>query len=355
MSLVNLKGSIPWPGFFLGGRAGSASFNVEATLDAAGEYVCLVFQAEEAMTISHVGFRNGTVVASGAADVRVETVDAATGLPSGTLWATNTNAATGALTSNTTAVYALTASASVAAGEWVAIKIAYASGTSFTVLNHTAYGGLCDVPYKVINTGTPTISAIAAPLLFGVGSSSTAMYFIPGTMLASNVGTTSFDNSTAGAQRGIIFTPPMACKLRGITYGALNHVAVDRNLKLYNADGSSLIKSTAIDGDFTSPTSLAMHRDLFDADQTLVAGTQYRLVLEPSEAANVRWQHLVLGDSGYRSGIPGGTAIQYTTFTTGGGWDDTDVTTVPLWDLLISALSDTAAGGVSMSRVQGGH
>ena len=107
-------------GGFIRGRPSIAT---RTTMDASGDYDAIVLAAREAMTISHVGFRTGAVAGSPTADVRIETV-AATGLPSGTLWATNTNIVTGALSGSTYALHALTASASITACQMFDVKTA---------------------------------------------------------------------------------------------------------------------------------------------------------------------------------------------------------------------------------------
>jgi hypothetical protein len=69
----------------------------------------------------HVGFRAGTAAGSPTIEVRIETLDAS-GLPSGTLWATNTNGTTGTVSSNTYVLWALTASASIAKGQMFCVR-----------------------------------------------------------------------------------------------------------------------------------------------------------------------------------------------------------------------------------------
>src|SRR5580765_13275 len=128
MTMVSTSGLIQWPQRFQ--TASSPGLNNIATLTAAGHYVCYISIAQEDMVISHVGFRVGTCTGSPTADCRIETV-ATTGLPSGTLWATNTNIVTGTLSTDTNVLNALTAAATITKGQVFAVKIAYNSGTSF--------------------------------------------------------------------------------------------------------------------------------------------------------------------------------------------------------------------------------
>ena len=71
MALQPLSTLLPWPNINLGAiTAGTISNG--STLDAAGEYVALVAQAREAMTISHFGFRANAVAGSPTADLRLK-------------------------------------------------------------------------------------------------------------------------------------------------------------------------------------------------------------------------------------------------------------------------------------------
>jgi hypothetical protein len=100
MALQSIAGDLNWPGGAVTYFAGAPSLGALDTFDAAGEYGAMILQAQEDMTISHVGFRTAGATGSPTADVRIETL-ASTGFPSGTLWATNTNIVTGTLSANT--------------------------------------------------------------------------------------------------------------------------------------------------------------------------------------------------------------------------------------------------------------
>lgn len=342
MTLQTLSAVLPWPNFTR--TAIPSGFTAAQTLDAAGEYIAYVFQAKEAMTISHVAFRNGTVVASGAGEIRIETV-AADGTPSGTLWATNTNVTTGALTSNTTALYALTASASIAKGEFFAVVIKYASGTSFTVMmvinshvnEHT-------IPYQVTNvTGSAVKARVAAMPLLALGSSSTIFYALPIPCAAVTAVTAGAFNNTNSAARGLRFQVPFKCRCIGVrNYFA--GASGDFNAVLYDDAGAELSSSsTAIDGDYSGGTS-AFGNVLFGNPVTLSPGTWYRIAIEPSSATNTNVTTLTLLSADYRSGTPFGSNAHYTTRASG-SWDDTATDQLPWMDILIDQLDDGAGAG----------
>ena len=70
MTLVAAPPLVRWPGLISAITAAPA-LATDVTLDAAGEYICYVFQAKEAMSLSHIGWRAGTVAGSPTVDTRV--------------------------------------------------------------------------------------------------------------------------------------------------------------------------------------------------------------------------------------------------------------------------------------------
>src|SRR5688572_2287311 len=90
MALQSLHGG----GFFyprMIGATGAVAPVVSLTLDASGEKIGWVLQAAATGAIDAIWFRTGTVTTGDTVDVRIETVDPSTGLPTGTLWSANTN------------------------------------------------------------------------------------------------------------------------------------------------------------------------------------------------------------------------------------------------------------------------
>lgn len=352
MTLVSLPSPILWPGIAVT-VAGAPTIAAGPTVDAAGEYIAYVFCAKEDMVVSHVGFRAGTSTGSPTIEVRIETVDAS-GLPSGTLWATNTNGTTGTVSSNTNVLQALTASASITKGQVFCVKIAYASGTSqvIQVINNINTIPSASLPYIVTNTGTPTKSAFGNnSSLVALGSSSTTFYHVPGAYPLSAAGAGTFNN-TNSAKRGLRFTPPMNCRVIGIRWFSASAVG-DYNAVIYSDAGSELSSSsTAFDGDYSG--GIVATSVYFDNPVTLTAGTTYRAAIEPSSATNVNVSTITLPTVNYRTSSPAGTTAHYTTFATA-TWTDTATDTLPLLDILIDQVDDGAgSGGGGVIGVIGG-
>jgi hypothetical protein len=351
MALQSLNAATPWPRM-VGTVGGAPSVGTWQTLDAAGEYACVVIAAHTAMTITHVGFRTGVVAGTPTADVRIETV-AGTGLPSTTLWAANTNIVTGTLVSNTHALHALTASASITAGQRFAVKIAFNSGTSFIVQQSTNISFNSNIPYGVVNTGADTKDRLTNGINLVIGSGATAFYSVdairPFTAITSNT----FSNSVAGTRRGLRFQVPFKCRCVGARY-ASGAVTGDNSVMLLDSGGSELSSSsTAYDGDESGAGAGGMVSVMFDNPVTLSPATTYNLMIEPTSATNCGLLTYTLPSADYRTGFPGGTNFNYVTYTTGGGFTDT-TDQVPIMDLLIDQLDDGVSAGGGGQRIIGG-
>lgn len=352
MTMVTLPGTIAWPGIVPAAGTGWSG-GTTTNLTAAGHYQAYVYAANQDMVISHVGYKSGGAVGSPVADIRIETVDAS-GFPSGTLWATNTNVSSGTLTGNTDGLAALTASATITKGQVFCVKFAYSSGTSFNLTTlDTNMISNSTLPYKVLNTGTPTRGTIngETPAVY-FGSSSTTFYCMIGSFPWTNIGGGTFNN-TNSARRGLRFTIPFKARAVGLRWyngGAIG----DYNVALYNDAGTELSSSlTAYDGDHTSATNSGIASAYFDNNVLLTAGTTYRLSIEPTTATNAAVYTHTLPSANARSATPAGTGCHYTTFATG-AWTDTSTSSLPVMDLLIDQLDDGAGGGGSVVGVIGG-
>lgn len=94
-------------------------------IDAASEKAASIVRAGKTGTIDKVGFKTRTVTTGDTVDVRLETVDLATGNPSGTLLGTNSNGSQviGDADDNTWFTTALTTGVAVTKGDLFAVVI----------------------------------------------------------------------------------------------------------------------------------------------------------------------------------------------------------------------------------------
>jgi hypothetical protein len=362
MTLVTLPMPMAFPGFTIG-PYGTPGLGTVATLDASGEYVSYIFCAREAMTISHIGFMVGAVANSPTVEVRIETVDA-TGLPSGTLWdsPTNTTNATSGTLTNAYTLVALTAAASVTKGQMVCVKLLWGGvATSTVVIQHmtnTSFGYSGNLPYAVLNTGTPTKGGLSTGPLLSFGSSSTTFYNVPSFIPTNAAIVTATFNNTNSPKRGLLFTPTFNCRAVGIRwYKSGSSGAGDYNIGLYTGDASGTelsSSSTALDGDHAVNNQNSMHIAFFDNAVTLTAGTAYRVAVEPTTATNCNFSTITLPSSDYYSATAAGSSsITYSSLVSGTWTDST--TQIPLMDVLLDQIDDGAGtGGGGGQRVISG-
>lgn len=354
MALVSLQNQMLWPG---NGCAGLPTLQSFVTVDAAGEYGGIAVLALEDMTISHVGLKCNAVAGSPTADIRIETIDTATGLPTGTLWGTDTNIITATLTTSW-AVHALTASASITQGQFFFVKVAYNSGTSFAIsqfTNVSTLGGAysTNIPYGATNTGVAAAVQLNQSLNIGLGSSSTSFYMVPQLTTADTLTTTNFNNSGGDTRRGLRFQVPFKCRVAGLSV-FLDNEDADFYVALYDDAGNELSSSsTAFDTDVASGGNRVMYRTQFDNKVTLSPATWYRAVVGANSASNTSVSTLRAGGNvdTVRSGMPGGTNVHLTTFASG-SWTDTATAEVPIIDLMIDQLDDGVSAGSRAYGIQ---
>ena len=348
MTLQSLNQEILWPNIV---RVNSTpSITGTGSQSAAGHYYATVFKAKTAMTISHVGGYIQAVSGSPTCDVRVETVDATTGLPTGTLWNSGTtndsNLLSGTLTTGWL-LSALTHSASISLGDYVAIVFRYNSGTSYNVGKLASFVLQATFPYDIVNTASTTKSALTGSLL-ALGNSATTFYTITNCLVASAVTNTTFNNTNSQAQ-GARFQVPFKCRCIGLKWFNNSQGSQgDFNAAIYDDAGTELSSSsTAFDKDIVTASAAGGLYLPFDSPVTLSPATWYRAAIEPTSATNVAMSHLTLPSLDYRSAMPGGTNFFYVTRTSG-TWTDTQTDHVPLIDLMIDQLDDgvsTSGGG----------
>lgn len=340
MSAVTLDQPIQYPGW-LDTCTNGPGISAQNVMDAAGEYYAVIFQATEDMVISHVAWRADTAVGSPTIDIRIETVDTSTGLPTGTLWAANTNIVTGALSTDTDYIDALTASASISAGDFYAVKFAYNSGTSITIasvsrINENVY----NLPGDVINTGTPAQSQQGCPIL-ALGSNATTFYKLHKICLPVNaISNNGHNNASSPLSRGLRFRLPFAARLVGLK-AFISTGAGDRDVVLYDDAGNQLA-SKSFPGTVGIRTNGGTHCFYFDTPQSLDADTWYRIVFTPTNATSINTYKCTFMDLNQKAASMWRDDGHYTTLDTG-VWDDTATDEVPFFDLLIDQI-DTGAG-----------
>ncbi len=336
MAFQNSHKIIAWPG--IGEIASGFNFFGGNTLDAATEYQAWAIYAHEDMAISHIGLKLNAVSGSPTADIRIETIDPTTGLPTGTLWATNTNIITGTLTTTFT-MHALTATANVSKGQWVCVKVLYNSGTSlqFSFINAISEALY---HYVIANTGTPTKSQGNMPAI-AIGSSATSLYYVGSNFWPVTANFSANINNSNGARHGLRFQVPFKCEIIGMV--APNKVN-DFDFTIYDDAGSAITGAT---GSFDASLSGGKAQVIFPTPFVPALNTWYRAALVPTTGSNVGILGGAVSSVDMLSGMPGGGLARRTDYTTSGGWSETNAAALPCIDLLMRRLDDGVGGGGS--------
>lgn len=324
-------------------------------MNALDEILMLVFRVPAAITLRKISFKT-TAVSSfvGTAQVRVETVGA-TGLPTGTLVAANTNASF--TPSVSTQTVQLTADATLSAGDMVAVGIritAYTSG-SFTVAQDQRVMTFSldrAFPYGVVATSTK-IAAVGA---IGVELSDGSKLSIPG---AGGVASTMTDYSWASNsnpdRRGVRWKQPFTGECVGFSNTDVTYLN-DWKFLLYDTDGTTvLLDSGTLDGDHNSGTR--GFRTYGIAPTELTKDSVYRLVILPlTTTSRLALSTITVADAASMAYFPGGSDWQYTTAngapTAEGDW--TNSTTEKPIGLFLHFRSIDLGGAGGLARIIGG-
>lgn len=362
MALVSLKGGAWWPEPAWApqviNRGGARPTISSRQLDASGEKQAWMFQAPVTGDLAEIDYYINTVGSSGDLDVRIETVSATDGNPTGTLVATNSNlSATISTTGAKTAV--LTAVAPLTRGTYYAIVFSRTSGNyNLTVQDHidTSSYRANVLSYGRYHNGTSWSSQTAADsrnyvpccaLKWGDGN----YYWIPGALPVQSVTDVNFNNASAERERGIRLIPRVPMRVSG-WFANISMHAVDVNVILATSAGTAVGTYTGdkdYGSNYTTGTNYNGTRQGFFAETpTLVAGDTYYLTAKPTSATSTRVSDGLLMDTGEVNQwnmIAGGTDIALVTRDSGGTYT-VDTTKRPVnFGLIIDQLGDDTGGG----------
>lgn len=315
-------------------------------LNGAGQWIAWVGQVTQSATIDRYFFRVNTAATGCNALVRIETVDTATGLPTGTLVHANATDAitigTGAqdFANNFDGTFSLTKS------DLIAFVISVSSGTPSGV--NIAFwdddGAGVSIPYLLDYDSSVTLRTSLC-ICAGLGISGGGAMPLP-KMWPINAVTNETYNSTSTpdtiGNKIVIDAPIRIC-------GAWYWVDQDGDatLKLYDTDGSTVLASASLYTAIPPITTSQLCEARFSSSIELQPGTYY-LAIEATTATNIGISTITFVNSTWRSGSPlGADKMTYSSCTqtpTGtGSWTDTTTKQVVM-GLIIDGLDDGAGG-----------
>lgn len=332
----------PAPWLTTPGIAGSTLLD----LNGASQWVAWVGQVKQTATIDRYFFRVATATTGCGASVRIETVDTATGLPTGTLVHAN---ATDSITIGTGAqdfANDFDGTFTLTQGDYIAFVIAVSSGTpvavNFALFSDDGEG--VAVPYLVdfdaAAAARTTISLCAGLGVSGGGAMPLPKMWPINAVTDERYGSTSTPDTIGNK---IVIDAPI--RVAGAWYWA--DLDGDATLKLYGTDGSTVLASALIYTSIPPVTTSALCEARFSSSIGLQPGTYY-LAIEATTATTIGLSTMTFPNANWRAGSPlGSDKITYSSCTqtpTGtGSWTDT-TTKQAFIGLIIDGVDDGAGG-----------
>ena len=340
-----------------GDQVGSPTFTGNVLLlDAASEKAAFIFQAPKSGDIRKILWRLGTVTTGATLDIRLETVDLTTGNPTGTLWATNTNAAAivSATDDDTMVTSTLTADATVVKGDLLAVVIVNPA-VSFGNLQISGFADddLLNIPYADLFTTVWTKPTVAP--VVGVEYSDGSYANTNGCWPMSAITTTNFSAASTPDVIALRFSLPYPARITGFWIW----IDLDGNatVKLYDPDGGTVLESLGIDTDVRNSAGTKLHTYLFDTSISLSKDTVYRLGIEPAGATSVQVHDFTVPTAAALDSFPGGQAFHLSTAKDPFGVESWTQTTTrqPFMGLLLDQFDDGVGAGSGGGLRLAGH
>lgn len=308
------------------------------TLDGAGKKYAIIMQAPKTGTIAKVGFRAGTVSSGGNVDVRIETVDPATGDPTGTLFGTDTNATQAIAAANTWYSPTLTAGASVTKGQLIAVVVVNSSG-SYIISGISAVYTQENFPSgSFYNASWAKVTNHPA---IGLEYDDGSYAYAPAQWTLSGISTTTFNSGSTPNERGVRFTLP--AKYRAIGAYCFLDFDGDTDLILYDSDGTTPLRSVSLDKDIRASANTSLALVLFSSGVELAADTVFRLAAKPTSVTNIVLAEASLPSVAAMATLPGG-AVWHKTTRSGGGWTE-DAQSIYMMGLIVDGIEAGGGGG----------
>jgi len=327
-------------------------------IDAASEKAGLIMLAPKTGNISKVGFYVAAHTSNATLDVRIETVSATTGLPTGTLFGTNTSG-TAATTATGWYESTLTASAAVTMGDMVALVVAQPAASP----GNCSIGDLANWFGSGSGTGIPFganyVSSWAAaasyrrPLIFPVYDDAT-YGFCPLNMPITAVNNAyTWNSSSTPDEVGNRFNLVVPTRIVGARV-FMNPAGDSRDfsLRLYNNAGTQLATRTFDSAQYAGATYL-WGDFLFAAAVDCSAGV-HRMTILPTTTSNNGSGHVTISSAtGARYAMPGGNDAYWTERTDAGSFSDTNTRLMHLIPLVQGFDDGAGGGGLAANPIRG--
>lgn len=303
--------------------------------------LAFIFEVGKTGSITKIGFRVGAVTTAQTLRVSLQTVDATTGNPTGTLYGGSAAGTQSNPAANTYYTVTLGTPATATQGDMVAIVIQFHSTAGDLRINYVD-----SVAYISTNLSYAAVYVVSwLKYLYNglthVEYSDNSIEPIPGFMPLKTSGTNiSFNVNSSPDEKGIKFKVPFPCNLKyiGILWGITP--AGNLNIKLYDANNNVLVNLT---GNKVISGGIGNYWRIIDYE--LSKDIWYRLTVVPTEATNVTIVEDEFPSNDILDALPLGKNCFLTSRTDGGAWTDTN-TKRPLFHLVFDSFDDGVGAGV---------
>jgi len=278
-----------------------------ALLNGSGKATAWIFKMPKTGTLKKICFYTGTVTVADDLAFRIETVDTATGDPTGTLYDANATGSQALVNTDDNKGFWVpingTTGISVTKDDLVAVKctISYVDGNLNVVRTVTNYAYNA-FPYvsdyltgawaKVYN-GPPCISL----------EYDTGIVPIIGCLPAAYSTYTSVNSGSTPNYMGNRFQFPFSVRVVGFCFQLSSAAFYETEVKLYDSDGSTCLDTVTIDPDVRMNGMSVIGVFYFPTSHILLANTYYRIIVKPTTANLSYYPHFTVTDDGSYLGL----------------------------------------------------
>lgn len=338
MTLQSVPGGVAIPNV-IRGSAASPTLSTDAVNSTTAKQAS-IFRVPKSGNVHKIGFNLAAVTTAGAPNIQLQTVDATTGLPTGTGYAASsaTNFTPAAGWNEVT----LGADVAVTAGDEIAIVIAANGGaSSFTVnmLTDTIWSG--GYPFCARFSAGSWAKRAKRPVMALIYDDATCGQVLDNFPITSITAAT-FNSGSTPDERALKFVAKWPMRVAGVWVFADGDG--DFSVKLYDTDGTTVLGTITTDKDIREGTNEDTYFLRFTTPITLVVNSTYRLSILPTSATNMTMYEFVFPSAAAMDACELGQNWSQSQRTDAGAWTDNTLTRPIGVGLMIDKFDDGLSG-----------
>lgn len=321
-----------WPGFPVS-LNNTLSGGTDVAIDSSGEQSAWIFRVPKTGNISKFRFATHTVGTSETLRVRLQTVDASTGLPTGTAYGGSSTETVAAPATSTIYTVTFGTPASATAGDMVAAVIDFNSTVGNVQFKYSGGAGATLMPIPYHAQRIASWAKVGRAPICSVGYDDGTFPYIGCLPASVTSGALSVTTGTTPDEIGNRFKLAFGARVIGVAASRWpSTTGRDVKYVLYNDAGTELASATS-DVDMAAgslDTRIPIYR--FSSPYTLQANTWYRICYQPQTASSVNYWRWVLTDAAELE-MFGGSNCYYCDRSDAGAFSDdqTKITEIGMW------------------------